>query len=262
MKIHKTPGFGKWRIFMSTENNSQNSNPQNNDPLNSTFRRRSSNSSIIILLVIIVAYFLISRFTEASNITWSTVQRNKIEDTTAPTEFLTDETDGYITDEAALQEGIMTFYSRTGVLPYLYILKDDTSVASYADLNERAQELYDETFTDEDHFLIVACNNGSEFIFTYIVGDDAAVLMDTEAISIFDDCIALYADEANLTTRVSKSLDTGSTHIMQTGNMGYRNIIIIAIVVIAIGYMVWRYKKNGGKWNSDDGISDNRMKFR
>lgn len=226
------------------------------------FGRRSSNSSIIIILVIIIAYFLISKFSEGSNITWSTVQRNKIEDTPAPTEFLTDETDGYITDEAALQEGIYTFYGKTGVLPYLYILADDTSVGSYADLNERAQELYDETFTDEDHFLIVACNNGNEFIFTYIVGDDAAILMDTEAISIFDDCIALYSDEADLTTRVVKSLNTGSTHIMQTGNMGYRTFIIIAIVVIAIGYMVWRYKKNGGKWNSDDGISDHRIKLR
>ena len=77
-----------------------------------------------------------------------------------------DET-GWYTDEgdligssSTLEAGLEEFYEATGVQPYVYILESG-SVSSVNEITEEAEELYDELFTDEGHFLVVFCEGSS-----------------------------------------------------------------------------------------------------
>lgn len=242
----------------------QNSNNSGRPSDSNMFPRRSGSSSIVIFLVVIIAYIFISRMYSDSDISWSSAERTKMDNAPAPTEFYTDESGSYITDEAALEEGVYSFYSQTGVPPYIYILADDSTVQSSEDLSDTAEELYSELFTDEEHFLIVAVNNGEGFIFAYAIGDEAkTVIDDTETLTIFGECINTYFNSSDISASLSTALDTAASHIMKTGNSTLRIVIVVLLVVIAIGYIVMRYKKNGGSWNTDNPDSSNdRFSFR
>ena len=83
-----------------------------------------------------------------------------------------------------------SFFKRcaeTGVQPYVYILPNGTST-SESELAARAEELYDELFTDEAHFLLVFCDDGQgSYTCGYAVGSAAKTIMDDEAIGILAD---------------------------------------------------------------------------
>ena len=242
------------------------SNSTNRTDSGSSPKRRSGSGIILIFIIIILIYFFASNmYSEYNNITMSTVQRNKLEGAGAPVEYYTDESGSHITDATLLEDAVYTFYGKTGVPPYLYILADDESVESYSDLYDTTAALYDELFDDEDHFLIVACYNGEEFIFDYTAGENASSVMDSdEAIVIFDDCIALYFDADDFESSFSEAMNKAAKHIMMAGNLSFRIAIIVAIVIAAIVYLVWRYKSNGGNWHKEERTSDGRtiIKFK
>ena len=75
------------------------------------------------------------------------------------TGWYTDEGD-LISSSSTLEAGLEEFYEATGVQPYVYILESG-SVSSVNDIVDQAEELYDELFTDEGHFLLVFCESSS-----------------------------------------------------------------------------------------------------
>ena len=249
-----------------TEVRSLADNNQTNQTGSTPPHSKSSAGTTLTFILIIIIVFMVLRFNnEYGNISWSTVQRNKYEGASAPTEYYTDETGNYITDADTLEEAVYTFYGKTGIPMYIYILEDDESIESYSDLYDTTAALYDGLFDDEEHFLVTVCYNGEEFIFDYIAGDDASSVMDAdEAIVIFDDCIALYFDADDITDSLSQAVTVAAKHIMQTGNMSYRIAIIIAIIIAAIIYLAWRYKTNGGNWHKEEKTADGRtiIKFK
>ena len=140
------------------------------------------------------------------------------------TGWYTDE-DDLIGSSSTLEAGLEEFYEATGVQPYVYILESE-SVSSVNEVTEQAEELYDELFTDEGHFLVVFCENSSydsyddygysdeygtdesytaetsylvqttlstvedsdyDYYYGYYVGEDATTVLDTEALEIFDE---------------------------------------------------------------------------
>lgn len=54
-----------------------------------------------------------------------------------------------ITDQNQLLTGLKTFYTTTGVQPYVYFTAEETLDDTYAG------EVYDSLFTDEGHFLLL-----------------------------------------------------------------------------------------------------------
>lgn len=244
----------------SSSSNSAGTSSSSNDY---TPKRTTGISTIITFILVVVIFFAANEMYKENDISWSTIQRDKIEGAPAPTEFYTDESGNYLTETTIIEDAVYTFYSKTGVPAYIYFLEDDESLESSTELYDITRELYEDLFDDEYHFLIVACNNGEEFLFNYTAGEEAAVIMDDlEGIQIFDDCVNLYFDEDDISTTIAKAIKRAAVHIMQAGNLGYRIVIIVAIIIAAVVYLFFRYKKNGGHWKAEEKTPDGRTIIR
>lgn len=100
------------------------------------------------------------------------------------TGWYTDEDGDWIHDASRLERGLSHFYEKTGVQPYVYILKNG-SVTNVDALNKRSAELYDELFEDEGHFLLVFCDDGNGgYNCGYTIGTKAREVLDDEAMSV------------------------------------------------------------------------------
>jgi len=91
---------------------------------------------------------------------------------------------GWFSDREEVERGMAAFYQATGVRPYLILLRNG-SVTSPEELTAMAEERYGLLFSDEDHFLLVFCDNGSgAYNCGYTVGARAKAVMDGEAVGI------------------------------------------------------------------------------
>lgn len=100
------------------------------------------------------------------------------------TGWYTDEDGDWIHDASRLERGLSHFYEKTGVQPYVYILKNG-SVTDVDALNKRSAELYDELFEDEGHFLLVFCDDGNGgYNCGYTIGTKAREVLDNEAMGV------------------------------------------------------------------------------
>lgn len=114
----------------------------------------------------------------------STVRTKLDSGDVSKTGWYTDEDGDWIHSASRLTSGLEYFYNKTGVQPYVYILKNG-SVTSTDELNQRSQELYDQLFSDEGHFLLVFCDDGEgSFNCGYTAGAKATTVLDSEALGI------------------------------------------------------------------------------
>ena len=149
-------------------------------------------AAIVLAIVVIVITMAFGSFASCArsdgSVGASTHQREALAAGMAvETGYYTDESGDWIRDSAALERGLETFFAETGVQPYVYILPNGTST-SESELAARAEELYDELFTDEAHFLLVFCDDGQgSYTCGYAVGSAAKTIMDDEAIGILAD---------------------------------------------------------------------------
>ena len=122
-----------------------------------------------------------------SSSTSTTVREKLSSSDVSKTGWYTDEDGDWIHSESKLTSGLQHFYDKTGVQPYVYILKNGTSTST-SELNEKSQELYGQLFSDEGHFLLVFCDDGNgSFNCGYTVGSTAASVLDSEALGILAD---------------------------------------------------------------------------
>jgi hypothetical protein len=121
---------------------------------------------------------------ETSSYTESSTVRTKLDSSdVSKTGWYTDEDGDWVHTASKLTKGLEHFYDKTGVQPYVYILKNGSSTST-SELNEKSQTLYDELFSDEGHFLLVFCDDGNgSYNCGYTAGSKAATVMDSEAIS-------------------------------------------------------------------------------
>ncbi len=149
----------------------------------------------VMLCAILVAVIDGGACTSASTNTESTVERTALPQGSAQeTPYFTDE-GSWISNAKALESGMRQFYMDTGVQPYLYILPN-ASVRSQAELTRMSEEFYDENMPDEAHFVVFFCDNDAgSFNVGYTVGAQAKGVLDSEALSIFQDYLdANYYD--------------------------------------------------------------------
>lgn len=123
----------------------------------------------------------------------STVQREPLSpDAAKQTAYFTDKDGSWITQPRILEDGMRTFYKKTGVWPYLYILPNGQTT-SISELTSISKDLYNQLFDDEAHFLLVFCDNDQGgYNCGYTVGSDAKTIMDDEAIGILNDYLDRY----------------------------------------------------------------------
>lgn len=104
-----------------------------------------------------------------------------------------------ITDQNQLLTGLKTFYTTTGVQPYVYFTAEETLDDTYAG------EVYDSLFTDEGHFLLLIHSTpddqGDEtWNDYYLLGSDAAKVIDNTLMDQFWQYYDTNYADINLTT--------------------------------------------------------------
>ena len=104
-----------------------------------------------------------------------------------------------ITDQNQLLTGLKTFYTTTGVQPYVYFTAEETLDDTYAG------EVYDSLFTDEGHFLLLIHSTpdaqGDEtWNDYYLLGSDADKVIDNTLMDQFWQYYDTNYADINLTT--------------------------------------------------------------
>ena len=124
----------------------------------------------------------------ASAANGSTTVREKLDSAdVTQTGWYTDEDGDWIHVADRMTSGMKYFFEKTGVQPYVYILKNATTTST-SELTTKAEELYDQLFSDEGHFLLVFCDDGQGgFNCGYTAGTKAATVVDSEAVDIIAD---------------------------------------------------------------------------
>lgn len=224
-------------------------------------RNRNNNSGggclttlLILIVIVIVGLFLINLFSGDSggiggnNITASTEQREPL----APgavneTDYYTDEL-GWINNEAIATEGLEYFYEQTGVQPHINITNSIDNAAnpenpSEEEMQNYANNLYDELFSDEAHLLLVFFEPQVNQYWTYYVtGVQADAVIDNEAGNILLDYLDQNYTNTNLTDDeyFSRSFQQAADRIMEVTTSPWIPIFIGIIILVGV-YLLYRW---------------------
>ena len=187
--------------------------------------------------------------TSNTDITNSTVQREALPSGSVnETDYYTDEL-GWISNETQLVTGLEHFYQETGVQPYLYLTDtvNSSHSPSTSELDEFANALYDELFTDEAHLLFVFFEYNGMYMDRYVCGTQAKTVIDTEAADILLDYVDRYYYYDSLSDEefFSKSFSDAADRIMSVTRSPWITVLIVfgIIVVLIILFLWWRNAK-------------------
>lgn len=174
--------------------------------------------------------------------TESTVERTALPaGSVQETPYFTDASNDWIASPSTLEAGMRQFYMDTGVQPYLYI-EPNGAYTSPAQLSDLSQQFYKENIADEAHFVVFFCDdNQGSYNVGYTVGAQAKAVLDSEALSIFQD----YLDENYYDYSLSESeifadtfAETGerimSTDAKRNGPVLITFAVVAGIVVLVV----------------------------
>lgn len=183
-------------------------------------------------------------FFHSEGITTSTIQREPLPvDSVNETPYYTDKLE-WIGNETILLRGMKNFYRATGVQPYLYITDNvkGVHIDSIKPLEEYANELYDQLFTDEAHLLLMFYEYDGDYATYYLCGSQAKTVIDREAGDILLDYIDkfYYDDTLGDEEYFSKAFDLTAKRIMKKEFSPWIMIFILAIAVLAL--MFWKHR--------------------
>ncbi len=234
-------------------------------------RRRSGllSTIIVVLVMLSIVCCTMSAFIGTSNnydtsysssVTENTTERTKLEGVVSKTDWYQDAL-GWIRSPNQMITGLEDFYNQTGVQPYIAFIaySDDYWNGSTFDTtaaDEYLEELYEEKFTDEGHFIFAyfACYNDSEDMdgeFRYLAGYSADTIMDNEALNIFEGYFNTYYYDTSLSIEqmISNTFSSTADSIMSTPTNGwdFARIAIIVVGVVAVVVVIYLILKNKAK---------------
>lgn len=206
----------------------------------------SSVLAVLIILIIMLIMIGVSTCSfRGSQVRESTVERTKLpaSDCKAIGEWYEDHmSPSWIHNERELIDGLRTFYSKTGVQPYLVLLPDvdGDKYPSDTEIVNKLQEIYDEIMPDGGH-VIVGFVEGveNEYGMGVYAGAKAETVMDAEAREILMDYLDYYytsdlEDEEYFATAFEKTAEK----IMKIDEIKSQStakvVIVIGVVLIVI----------------------------
>ena len=169
-------------------------------------------SSLLIIFLLLFAFNFLWGMIPGNNnntavqtvqIPSSTIEREAIEPGLVQETAYYEDKLGWIKNPNELKKGLAYFYDKTNIQPFVYItdnIQGDPNPKP-EEIDEFANELYDELFTDEAHLLLVHFENNQyqyEYSYHTVYGSQAKILMDDEAESILFDYLDYhYARDPN-----------------------------------------------------------------
>lgn len=205
---------------------------------------------IVFILFIIIIAIMISLSSGGVSITKSTVAREPLpKGSVNETDYYTDES-GWIGNKTVLITGLKHFYDKTGVQPYLYITDtiNGSNYPSSDDIQNFANDLYDQLFSDEAHILLVFFESfPGDYMDYYVTGTQAKGVIDAEAGDILLDYIDKYYYDSSLSDEemFSKSFSDAADRIMEVTKSPWISVFVVfgVIAVIAILFSWWKHVK-------------------
>ncbi len=209
---------------------------------------------LIILLVVVLTFTNLGSIFgggDTTDITKSTVQRVALPaGSVNETAYYTDEL-GWIQNKTTLLAGMKNFYKKTGVQPYLYLTDtvDGSHNPTVNQLDEYAQRLYDELFTDEAHILLVffEYNSNGKPLDQYVCGRQAETVIDTEAADILLDYITRYYYDDSLSEdeMFSKAFNDAGERIMSVTKSPWITVMIVlgVLALVVVLFFWWQNAK-------------------
>jgi hypothetical protein len=163
-------------------------------------------------------------------------------------------------DAKSAGKELKTFYDKTGVQPYVMLKEYDSSLIDDSSLDEYSYNYYVDNIVNEDSFLFVYVDgaNGDFGNYIYVVGDNAAAVMDDTAINIFLDYIDEYWDDGSISTddmfvnafnntasRIMGSSSSSTTSSSKKSG-AWKFVVIVLLIIVAIFVAKKLKKKEAG----------------
>ncbi len=216
-------------------------------------------SSIVTIFLVLFVFNLIwgmipgnnnNTAIESVQVNSSTIEREPIE------KGLVNETDyyedklGWIKNPNELKKGLIYFYEKTNVQPFVYITDNINGDPNPApeEIDVFANTLYDQLFTDEAHLLLVHFENYDFYNYEYsyhtVYGSQAKLLMDDEAEGILFDYLDYhYGRDPNTVSEeefFSDSFKDTADRIMTVTRSPWIPVfLVVGVAVILIVLFNW-----------------------
>lgn len=217
-------------------------------------KKRSILSTILTLIFIIVflrvATMLIFSLPSgtSTSITASTIEREKLDSQYVITTDYYEDHIGWIESGSRLKSGMKSFFDKTGVQPYLYLVETVNGSAhpSDAEMEAFAENLYDELFEDEGHLLVVfqEYDSDGQYFCWCVAGKQAKTVFDNEARDIFFDYLdSYYYSDLDTSDFFSETFEKTGERMMEVTTSPIVTIIIVIAVIIVISILFSWWKK-------------------
>ncbi len=232
------------------------------------YRDYSGISILTFAIAFLIIISIISTFSSSSNkssdIPKNTKERTALSGVVNKTDWYDDQI-GWVSSKSVLINGLEEFYNKTGIQPYILFVPYSSKYWNNENLNstvadEYLEEVYNETFSDEGHFILAyfKCQNDSIYEmngeFRYLSGHSADTIMDSEAISILWGYLDknYYDTSLSLEEMISNTFSETASAIMSRPTNGWdvlKVIIIIAgiVAIIVIIYFILKDKNKREK---------------
>lgn len=210
---------------------------------------------VLAIVVVVIGRPIMDIFNIGNSaITKSTIDRKPLESgMVTETDYYEDNLN-WIQSSSKLEKGMVNFYKRTGVQPYLYITDEinGKNNPSNSDFETFANNFYDERFNDEGHLLVIFLEYNGNYNMWYIAGTAAKSVMDDEAIDILFDNIEYYY-QSDLTDEemFSTAFDKASQRIMKK-EISIWVIVLVLVAVISAIWVVYKLIKNRNKRKQEE----------
>lgn len=198
----------------------------------------SGKSLITIMFLCFFIFFVVGLKGESESNVRSTRDRTPLEN---PIPFQYDcvvDEIGYIEDVSNLSSGLQYFYDTTGVQPYIYLKKYDSSLQTDQQKETYAKTWYDNNIKDEYTFLYMyfeESNSDDIGYMCYVNGKSVTSVMDSEAVQIFWGYLDRNWVNSDLSmTDVFVNTFTQTAKIIMDKSVTGKDIIYVVLIIFGI----------------------------
>lgn len=203
---------------------------------------------VIIAVISLLGYFAIGRT--------PSLERQPLKGSVDDKGYYTDTT-GLIKSQSTLTNGMKSFYKETGIQPYLVLTNEINGNYSPGD-NEAlnyTENLYDQLFSDESHFLLVFLERNGNYQAWFITGARASSVLDEEAEKIFIAKLnKYYGKYSSYDEYFSKTFSETAAEIMKVKESSLPSFLITLGVAFAIVAGIYFFKKSRERkrWEAEE----------
>ncbi len=209
---------------------------------------KASSFQLICPLIFFIPYISAGIFSEAS-VFLTLISTKLLRPEYEPTDVHIMDGAGVIDDEDSLEEILQEFEDETGISPYVMTVYDEDWKYYYNELWNYAYEIYINSFSDEQHFLIVYSEpeNAAELDFVDwswegIQGDDTDPILTESNVDRFGDDLHdnLLRNNVSVGEAFEKAFKKSLTYMMKNNNGGeaVASLVFAVIWNVVIFYAV------------------------